>query len=112
MTLPPLIAVLRDLVPRGHLERVADRAGVAKSALHRWLKGDNTPNVLLFDAVLRACGQKLTITPIDPLTGDPVSASLQSLFAEIDNDFATGGILSEKTMRKLAEARQLIAHRD
>ena len=64
--LPPLIKEFRRVVCETGLgvDEAAECAGVARSAIGRWLRCDSQPRVLLFDAVLRACGYQLVIVPL------------------------------------------------
>jgi transcriptional regulator with XRE-family HTH domain len=93
---------LKTLVGRsGGGEIVAERAGVSRSALFRWMNGETEPRAVHLDFVLRACGYQLKIVPIDK--SNDLNAAL---YESLDKDFATGGLLSERTMRKLSEARR------
>ena len=97
---PPLIAEFSRIIrENGNATEAAECAGVARSAMWRWLRCESQPRVLLFDAVLRACGYQLVIVPI---RGKPM---IEELFDAIDRDFASGVPISKKTMHKLAEAR-------
>jgi transcriptional regulator with XRE-family HTH domain len=93
---------LKTLVARsGGREIVAERAGVSKSALTRWMSGESQATAFLLDAVLNVCGYQLKIVPIKP--GDDLHTQL---YESLDRDFAGGGLLSERTMRKLSEVRR------
>lgn len=97
-----MIKQLRKIVDEnGGAHLIAERAGVAKSALFRWMNGTSCPRAIYLNWVLQACGYKLEIVPMKP-----ENDSLQKLFASIDYDFGTGALLSEKTMRLLTEARR------
>lgn len=63
----PMIDQVRTIVQDSHMTytAIADASGVNRSTISNWLDGNvKKPQAATFNAVLRACGFKLSITPI------------------------------------------------
>ena len=43
------------------IDTICRRAGISATAVYQWLKGNNSPQLDLFEAVVNACGYKLQI---------------------------------------------------
>jgi transcriptional regulator with XRE-family HTH domain len=90
---------LKALVAKtGTIRDVSRRSGVGVSTIVTWLNGTTSPTVYMLEVLLQTCGYKLQIVP----ENDPN----QKLYESLDRDFATGALLSERSMRLLTEARR------
>ena len=62
---PPLVAMLQELVPRGGMKKVADRAGIVDITMRNWFYHGTDPRLSLFEATLNAVGYRLEIVPME-----------------------------------------------
>jgi DNA-binding phage protein len=63
----PMIDQVRTIIQDSHMmyKDIAEASGVGKDTIRKWLDGGTKkPQAATFNAVLRACGYKLTIRPI------------------------------------------------
>jgi hypothetical protein len=63
----PMIDQVRTIIADSHMNRkgIADASGVTVHTIRNWLDGaTRKPQAATFNAVLRACGYKLSIRPI------------------------------------------------
>lgn len=63
----PMIDQVRTIISDSHMtyKSIAEASGVGVFTIRKWLDGDTKkPQAATFNAVLRACGYKLTIRPI------------------------------------------------
>ena len=63
----PMIDQVRTVIQDAHMtyKAIAEASGVTAPTIRKWLDGDTKkPQAATFNAVLRACGYKLTIRPI------------------------------------------------
>lgn len=61
--LDPLVQQLGSVLEgeAGFLEEVCKTAGIHRQTLAKWLRGERTPNLLHFNALLQAVGYRLKI---------------------------------------------------
>jgi transcriptional regulator with XRE-family HTH domain len=63
----PMIDQVRTIVQDSHMtyKAIGEASGVRTATISKWLNGDTKkPQAATFNAVLRACGYKLSIRPI------------------------------------------------
>ena len=76
----PMIDQVRTVVTDSHMtyKSIAEASGVGRETIRKWLDGaTKKPQAATFNAVLRACGYKLTIRPIAEAEIVPVTVSMR-----------------------------------
>ena len=75
-----MIDQVRTIITDSHMtyKSIAETSGVAEHTIRKWLDGGTKkPQAATFNAVLRACGYKLTIRPIAEAEVVPATVSMR-----------------------------------
>lgn len=76
----PMIDQVRTVIQDSHMtyKAISEASGVTANTIGKWLDGaTKKPQAATFNAVLRACGYKLTIRPLAEAEIVPVTISMR-----------------------------------
>lgn len=76
----PMIDQVRTVIQDSHMtyKAISEASGVTANTIGKWLDGaTKKPQAATFNAVLRACGYKLTIRPLAEAEVVPVTISMR-----------------------------------